>query len=127
VAPPKYGRAEARAHAWGAVGVSEVKNFEVTFSGPRPHAAWKRDAHRRGPGDGAYAQCDSGLCFPSTEETTFPGFDKPVPEAQIIFSCPITQAIGPYPCDKSFLRYCKAVTANSRTGSMIYVGAPKLP
>ena len=34
------------------------------------------------PGDtfGAYAQCDGGLCFPSTEETTFPGFDKPSAE-----------------------------------------------
>jgi hypothetical protein len=28
--------------------------------------------------DGAYAQCDGGLCFRSTEETTFPGFYKPV-------------------------------------------------
>ena len=84
--------------------------------------------------DGAYAQCDGGLCFPSTEETTFPGFDKPVPKGQIICSCPITQAkphtsqagyqiIGPYPCDKSFFRYCKGATANSHTGSMIYVGA----
>jgi hypothetical protein len=25
--------------------------------------------------DGAYARCDGGLCFRSTEETTFPGFD----------------------------------------------------
>jgi hypothetical protein len=85
--------------------------------------------------DGAYAQCDGGLCFPSTEETTFPGFDKPVPKGQVICSCPITEAkphtsqagyqiLGPYPCDKSFFRYCKGATADSRTGSMIYVGAP---
>jgi hypothetical protein len=85
--------------------------------------------------DGAYAQCEGGICFPSTEETTFPGFDKPVPKGQIICSCPITQAkphssqaghqiLGPYPCDKSFFRYCKGATANSRTGSTIYVGAP---
>ena len=83
---------------------------------------------------GAYAQCDGGLCFRSTEETTFPGFDKPVPKGQIICSCPITQAssgkaqsyqiLGPYPCDKSFFKYCKATTANSKTGSTIYVGAP---
>ena len=32
--------------------------------------------------------------------------------------------LGPYPCDKSFFRYCKAATANSKTGSTIYVGAP---
>jgi hypothetical protein len=88
-----------------------------------------------GDGSGAYAQCDGGICFRSTEETTFPGFDKPVPKGQIICSCPITQAkpgadaqgyqiLGPYPCDKSFFRYCKGDTANSKTGSTIYVGAP---
>ena len=88
-----------------------------------------------GGGDsGAYAQCDGGICFRSTEETTFPGFDKPVPKGQIICSCPITEAssgskqgyqiMGPYPCDKSFFKYCKSATANSNTGSTIYVGAP---
>ncbi len=84
--------------------------------------------------DGAFAQCDGGICFRSTEETTFPGFDKPVPKGQIICSCPITQAssgssqgyqiLGPYPCDKSFFKYCKSATANGSTGSTIYVGAP---
>ena len=88
----------------------------------------------QGEEGGAYAQCDGGLCFRSTEETTFPGFDKPVPKGQIICSCPITkssganaqsyQILGPYPCDKSFFKYCKAATANSKTGSTIYVGAP---
>lgn len=88
-----------------------------------------------GDGSGAYAQCDGGICFRSTEETTFPGFDKPVKKGQIVCSCPITQAksgddaqayqiLGPYPCDKSFFRYCKAATATSHTGSTIYVGAP---
>jgi hypothetical protein len=85
-------------------------------------------------GSGAYAQCDGGICFRSTEETTFPGFEKPVPKGQIICSCPISlatsassqayQIMGPYPCDKSFFRYCKAATATSKTGSTIYVGAP---
>jgi len=86
----------------------------------------------QGEEGGAYAQCDGGLCFRSTEETTFPGFDKPVPKGQIVCSCPITQAssgnsyqiLGPYPCDKSFFKYCKGATANSKTGSTIYVGAP---
>ena len=45
-----------------------------------------------GKSGGAYAQCDGGLCFRSTEETTFPGFDKPVPKGQIVCSCPITDA-----------------------------------
>ncbi len=88
----------------------------------------------QGDEGGAYAQCDGGLCFRSTEETTFPGFDKPVPKGQIVCSCPITkstganaqsyQILGPYPCDKSFFKYCKGATANSKTGSTIYVGAP---
>ena len=87
-----------------------------------------------GKSGGAYAQCDGGLCFRSTEETTFPGFDKPVPKGQIICSCPITDAssgsaqgyqiLGPYPCDKSFFKYCKSDVATSKTGSTIYVGAP---
>ena len=88
-----------------------------------------------GEGSGAYAQCDGGICFRSTEDTTFPGFGKPVTKGQIICSCPITQAksgddaqayqiLGPYPCDKSFFRYCKAATATAKTGSTIYVGAP---
>ena len=85
--------------------------------------------------DGAYAQCDGGLCFQSTENTTFPGFDKPVQKGQIICSCPVTQAkpgtstagyqiMGPYPCDKSWFKYCQSAVANSSTGSTIYVGAP---
>ncbi len=88
-----------------------------------------------GDGSGAYAQCDGGICFKSTEDTTFPGFDKPVKKGEIICSCPITQAkpgdkaqgyqiLGPYPCDKSFFKYCKSDFANSKTGSTIYVGAP---
>ena len=88
-----------------------------------------------GEGSGAYAQCDGGICFKSTEDTTFPGFDQPVPKGQIICSCPITQAkpgedaqgyqiLGPYPCDQSFFQYCKAGIATSKTGSTIYVGAP---
>ena len=67
-----------------------------------------------GDDGGAYAQCDGGICFESTGGTTFPGFDKPVPKGQIICSCPITksngqsyQILGPYPCDRSFFRYCK--------------------
>jgi hypothetical protein len=39
-----------------------------------------------GSAGGAYAQCDGGLCFRGTEETNFPGFDKPVRKGQIICS-----------------------------------------
>jgi hypothetical protein len=85
--------------------------------------------------DGAYAQCDGGICFKSTEGQSFPGFDAPLAKDQIICSCPITvanptkaklgfQIAGPYPCQKSFFQYCKSATANAKTGSTIYVGAP---
>lgn len=84
---------------------------------------------------GAYAQCDGGLCFTSTEGGTFPGFSDPLNSGQIICSCPITvaspatarigyQIAGPYPCQKSFFKNCGRATANKKTGSQIYVGAP---
>jgi hypothetical protein len=85
--------------------------------------------------DGAYAQCDGGICFTSTEGQSFPGFDEPLAKNQIICSCPITvadpttatlgyQIVGPYPCQKSFFQNCNSTTANTKTGSTIYVGAP---
>ena len=88
-----------------------------------------------GPSEGAYAQCDGGMCFASTEGKSFPGFDKPIPKGQIICACPITTAsgaavvvgheiMGPYPCDKSYFKYCVSDVANTKTGSTIYVGAP---
>jgi hypothetical protein len=49
------------------------------FAAGRP-----RGLHLLRDGSGAYAQCEGGRCFRSTEETTFPGFDKPVPQGQII-------------------------------------------
>jgi hypothetical protein len=87
-----------------------------------------------GGSDGAYAQCDGGICFISTRGKSFPGFDEPLADDEIICSCPITeqspkdpvgyQIIGPYPCQKSFFENCKKKTANSNTGSTLYVGAP---
>jgi hypothetical protein len=85
--------------------------------------------------DGAYAQCDGGLCFTSTRGQSFPGFDQPLSESEIICSCPITvadpsrplstyQIIGPFPCQQPFFENCNDATANDKTGSTIYVGAP---
>ena len=84
--------------------------------------------------DGAYAQCDGGTCFKSTQGQSFPGFDEPLAKDKIICSCPITeqnpknpvgyQIAGPYPCQKSFFENCKRKTANSKTGSTLYIGAP---
>src|SRR5215468_392972 len=40
--------------------------------------------------DGAYAQCDGGICFKSTQKQSFPGSDEPLTRDEIICSCPIT-------------------------------------
>ena len=84
--------------------------------------------------NGAYAQCDGGVCFTSSEGQSFPGFDKPLNKNEIICSCPITvaspmamtgyQIAGPYPCQQSFFRNCRKAVTNSETGTQIYVGAP---
>ena len=84
--------------------------------------------------NGAYAQCDGAICFTNTEGQSFPGFDKPLEQNQIICSCPITtqrpkdpvgyQILGPFPCERSFFENCKKRTANSNTGSTLFVGAP---
>lgn len=85
--------------------------------------------------DGAYAQCDGGLCFTSSQGQSFPGFDTPLNQDQVICACPITvadpataklgyQIAGPYPCDDSYFQNCKSATTNTNTGSKIPVGAP---
>ena len=84
--------------------------------------------------DGAYAQCDGGICFKSTQKQSFPGFDEPLTKDEIICSCPITlqsptdpvgyQIADPFPCQKSFFDNCKRTTANNMTGSTLFVGAP---
>ena len=85
--------------------------------------------------DGAYAACNGGICFKSSEGRSFPGFDERLAKDQIICSCPINvanpttatlgfQIVGPYPCQNSFFQNCKSATANTMTGSTIYVGAP---
>ena len=84
--------------------------------------------------DGAYAQCDGGICFKSTQKQSFPGSDEPLTRDEIICSCPITlqspadpvgyQISGPFPCQQSFFDNCKRTTANNMTGSTVFVGAP---
>lgn len=84
---------------------------------------------------GAYAQCDGGICFRSTQGQNFPGSPKPLKPNQIICSCPITvadpatakigyQIAGPYPCESGFFKNCGSKVANTDTGARIYVGAP---
>src|SRR5262245_10059493 len=88
----------------------------------------------RAGSNGAYAQCDGGICFKSTQGQSFPGFDGPLAGDEIICSCPITeqsprdpvgyQIAGPFPCEPSFFDNCRRRTANKMTGSTLFVGAP---
>jgi hypothetical protein len=43
----------------------------------------------------AYGQCDGGLCFTSTPDTRFPGFERQLQADEIICSCPISTAATP--------------------------------
>jgi hypothetical protein len=84
--------------------------------------------------DGAYAQCDGGICFKSTQKQSFPGFDEPLAKDEIICSCPITeqsptdpvgyQIAGPFPCQPSFFENCSSAVDNNKNGSTLFVGAP---
>ncbi|MBM4269824.1 MAG: hypothetical protein FJ144_25020 [Deltaproteobacteria bacterium] len=84
--------------------------------------------------DGAYAQCDGGLCFDSTIGNSFPSFGQ-LASDEIICSCPITvanpqkakvgyQIFGPYPCQQDYFDNCRRTTANKQNGATIHVGAP---
>jgi hypothetical protein len=89
---------------------------------------------RGGTSNGAYAQCDGGICFDSTRGQSFPGFAQPLQSNEIICSCPITvanlrdfigyQIVGPYPCQSDFYKNCNSASTNTKTGSTIPVGAP---
>lgn len=112
-----------------------VSTFSVPASVVAPNGDKALYTCRARSSDGAYGQCDGGICFTSTEGQSFPGFEKPLKKDEIICSCPITvadpaaakagfQIAGPYPCQPSHFDYCKSASANTKTGSTIYVGAP---
>jgi hypothetical protein len=84
--------------------------------------------------NGAYAQCDGGICFASTSGQSFPGLGT-ISEDEIVCSCPITvanpkrqhfgyQFVGPYPCQEEILDSCRRESTNKSNGSTIPVGAP---
>jgi hypothetical protein len=88
----------------------------------------------RAGSDGAYAQCDGGICFTSTQGQPSPFSDEPLAKDEIICSCPITEQnpkspvgytiSGPYPCQQSYFENCSRKTTNKMTGSMLQVGSP---
>jgi hypothetical protein len=90
---------------------------------------------------GSYAQCDGGICFTSTENTSFPGLGA-VGANEIVCSCPITttnsdyQIFGPFGtqffgphhnCPTTASDYdaiCGiGITANNN-GHNLYIGSP---
>jgi hypothetical protein len=123
------------ANAEGAKNGYIVSTFSVPESVVAPNGNKALYNCRAKTSDGAYAQCDGGICFTSTEGQSFPGFDKPLGEHKIMCSCPITvadpataklgfQIAGPYPCQASYFENCTSAVANTKTGSTVYVGAP---
>jgi hypothetical protein len=134
--PFRYGKGKdvCTVNAEGADNGFMVSTFSLPPSVTAPRGDMALYDCPAATSDGAYAQCDGGLCFTSTEGQSFPGFDRPLGKNQIICSCPITvadpdqarlgyQIAGPYPCQKSFFQNCRSAKANTRTGSTIYVGA----
>jgi hypothetical protein len=121
-------------NAEGAANGYKVSTFSPAPSVLAPKGEQAIYTCPAGTSDGAYAQCDGGICLTSTEGKLFPGSDGPLKQDQIICSCPITRAkrtakIGyqiadPYPCQQSYFQNCKRAVANAKTGSTIYVGAP---
>lgn len=77
----------------------------------------------------AYAKCDGGICFTSTQGQSFPGLGQ-LGSDQIVCSCPVERAnpiqgleiIGPYPCQERFFRNCDGTVANNDNGSTLYDG-----
>lgn len=129
------GRNVCTANAAGARNGYMISTFSVPDSVLAPNGDQALYTCPAGTSDGAYAQCDGGFCFTSTEGQRFPGFDRPLKAGEIICSCPITvadpqtarlgfQIAGPYPCQRSFFRNCQSPPASNRTGATIYVGAP---
>lgn len=133
----KYGDKQnvCTANAEGAQNGYMVSTFSLPRSAVAPNGDKALYTCRARSSDGAYAQCDGGICFTSTQGQMFPGFDQPLKEHEIMCSCPITvanpataklgyQIAGPYPCQASFFNNCKSTDANTNTGSTVYVGAP---
>jgi hypothetical protein len=121
-------------NAQGAENGYMASTFSLPQSVVAPNGNQALYTCRAGTSTGAYAQCDGGLCFTSTKGQSFPGFNPPLTDSEIICSCPITvanpatakigyQIAGPYPCQKSFFQNCERATASTKNGSQIYVGA----
>lgn len=122
-------------NARGARNGYMASTFSLSWSVVAPHGNQALYTCPAATSTGAYAQCDGGLCFTSTEGQSFPGFDRPLRRGQLICSCPITvadpqtatigyQIAGPYPCQKSYFQNCLSATANTNTGATIHAGAP---
>ena len=80
-----------------------------------------------GSAGGAYAQCDGGCASRAPRRRPSPVSTSPCQREVIVLLITTAsstggqsyQILGPYPCDKSFFKYCRNETANTRTGSTI--------
>jgi hypothetical protein len=81
---------------------------------------------------GSYAQCDGGLCFTSTSNSSSTLLG-PVSKSQIICSCPVTtttisfQVFGPSGCPRTARDYdaiCGTNVTSINNGAILYIGSP---
>ena len=134
--PFRYGHGKdvCSVNAEGAGNGYMVSTFSLPRQVVKPRGEMALYSCPGATSSGAYAQCDGGICFRSTQGQSFPGATKPLAKNEIICSCPITQAeppakvgyqiAGPYPCRRSFFANCTGKADSGETGSRIYVGAP---
>jgi hypothetical protein len=82
-----------------------------------------------GGSNGAYAQCDGGICFKSTQGQSFPGFDEPLAKDEIIW----TNSLASYISGRSRGKWCsdwrpvRRVTDQRRSRSGCSTGQRRSP
>jgi hypothetical protein len=105
-----------------------VALYNCNASGSNAHGSFAD----QGDTSGSYAQCDGGICFTSTEGTTFPGLGA-IGVGEIVCSCPIAttsdryQVFGPSDCPKKASEYdkiCGTGITSDDNGHTLYIGAP---
>lgn len=114
-------------------GTPMSKGYVVsTYSPPAGAIAPRQELALYTCDQGAYAQCDGGLCFSSTTGKSSPLWGK-VGKDEIICSCPITvtqtpfQVFGPGQCPTTQAAYdaiCAKNVSRANNGAVLYIGSP---
>lgn len=114
------------------MGIASGTYIVSTYSPPSPQEYALYDCKAQG----AFAQCNGGICFSNTSGSAFPGVG-PVADNEIICSCPITttanyHVTGPADCPDTRAEYdriCGKGSKKAKTadGVSLYIGAGGAP